>query len=85
MHALLPTVVHAALAQLILLLPACRHLRVITAQVDFLLAAMRTLAAARPDLKLLLMSATLNSANISEYFAGHVPGAWPETKRARAT
>jgi hypothetical protein len=66
-------------------LHACCRLRIITAQVDFLLAAMRTLAAARPDLKLLLMSATLNSANISEYFAGHVPGDWLETKPARAT
>lgn len=43
-------------------------------QVDFLLAAMRQLAAARPDLKLLLMSATLNSANIQDYFAAHIPG-----------
>jgi hypothetical protein len=58
--------------------------RIVTAQVDFLLAAMRTLAAARPDLKLLLMSATLNSANISEYFAGHVPGAGLRTKAAPA-
>jgi HrpA-like RNA helicase len=56
---------------------------VITVQVDFLLAAMRTLAAARPDVKLLMMSATLNSANISEYFSGHAPGAWLEAKRAR--
>ncbi|WIA34158.1 hypothetical protein OEZ86_012518 [Tetradesmus obliquus] len=43
-------------------------------EVDFLLAAMRQLAAARPDLKLLLMSATLNSANIQDYFAAHIPG-----------
>ncbi|KAF6254303.1 P-loop containing nucleoside triphosphate hydrolase protein [Scenedesmus sp. NREL 46B-D3] len=43
-------------------------------EVDFLLAAMRELAAARPDLKLLLMSATLNSANITDYFAAQVAG-----------
>jgi hypothetical protein len=66
--------VHATHAQLVLWLLGC-HLRVITAQVDFLLAAMRELAAARPDLNLLLMSATLNSANISEYFAAHISGA----------
>jgi HrpA-like RNA helicase len=43
-------------------------------QVDFLLASMRELAAARPELKLLLMSATLNSENIADYFAAHTSG-----------
>jgi HrpA-like RNA helicase len=43
-------------------------------QVDFLLAAMRELAAVRPDLKLLLMSATVNSANIIDYFGDKAAG-----------
>lgn len=43
-------------------------------QVDFLLTAMRELAVARPDLKLLLMSASVNAAGLMEYFEGTVPG-----------
>lgn len=43
-------------------------------QVDFLLTAMRQLAAARPDLKLILMSATVNPEGLMEYFEGAVQG-----------
>lgn len=37
---------------------------------DFLLIVLRTLAAVRPSLKIVLMSATLDAARISEYFGG---------------
>jgi ATP-dependent RNA helicase DHX29 len=45
---------------------------------DFLLIILKALLARRPDLKIVLMSATLQSSLFSAYFAGcptiHVPG-----------
>lgn len=43
-------------------------------QVDFLLTAMRQLAAARPDLKLLLMSATVDTQKLVDYMGSAIPG-----------
>lgn len=47
-------------------------------QVDFLLTAMRQLIAARPDLKLLLMSATVDAQSLSDYFQGAIQGEAPK-------
>jgi hypothetical protein len=65
--------------------PRCTHTRTVavclwhaTTQVDFLLTAMRQLAAQRRDLKLLLMSATLNADSLAAYFRGSVAGACSE-------
>jgi HrpA-like RNA helicase len=38
-------------------------------QVDFLLTAMRQLIGVRPDLKLLLMSATVDTQKLTDYFS----------------
>jgi len=46
-------------------------------QVDFLLTAMRQLAAARPDLKLLLMSATVDTQKLVDYMGSAIPGEGP--------
>jgi HrpA-like RNA helicase len=43
-------------------------------QVDFLLTAMRQLTAVRPDLKLLLMSATVDTNKLADYFNGTAQG-----------
>lgn len=47
-------------------------------QSDFLISIARDLLTRRPDLKLILMSATLNAAKFSEYYGGcamiHIPG-----------
>lgn len=48
-------------------------------QVDFLLTAMRQLAAERPDLKLVLMSATVNAQKLVDYFAEAVSGEQVDT------
>lgn len=47
-------------------------------QTDFLLILLRDLLPRRPDLKVILMSATLNAEKFSEYFSNapmlHIPG-----------
>lgn len=48
---------------------------VLLLQVDFLLTAMRQLTAVRPDLKLLLMSATVDTRKLADYFSGTAQGA----------
>lgn len=51
-----------------------RALCVAAVQVDFLLTAMRQLAATRPDLKLLLMSATVDTQKLMDYFGSSIAG-----------
>ena len=41
---------------------------------DFLLVLLRELISTRPDLRVILMSATLDAESFSDYFAG--PGRW---------
>jgi len=47
-------------------------------QTDFLLILLRDLLKERPDLKVILMSATLNAEQFAQYFNGaftlHIPG-----------
>jgi HrpA-like RNA helicase len=45
-------------------------------QVDFVLTLMRRAVAQRPDLKLLLMSATLAGDNITKYYTSRAAGNW---------
>lgn len=48
---------------------------------DFLLLVLKDLIVQRPDLKIILMSATLNASLFSEYFYNcptvHIPGSYP--------
>jgi hypothetical protein len=58
----------------LLLLVLLLLLLLLLRQVDFLLTAMRQLTAVRPDLKLLLMSATVDTTKLADHFSGAASG-----------